>query len=62
MRGLVIIVIMLVATIMLIGFCITSCGCDDEPKEHAEQAQDEELHFIYVPLTNGGFTAVPVFY
>ena len=25
-------------------------------------AQDEELHFIYVPLANGGFTAVPVFY
>lgn len=62
MKRLVVMVIMLAAAIMLIGFCITSCEGDSEPKEHAEQAQGEELHFIYMPVPNGGVTALPVYY
>lgn len=64
MKGLVVMVIMLVATIMLIGFCTTSCKGDDEPQGHSEQAQENEQQFhpLFVPQPNGGGLMIPMWY
>ena len=64
MKKIVAMAVMIVATIMLIGFCITSCKGDDEPQEHSEQAQENELQFhpIFVPQPNGGVQMIPMWY
>lgn len=64
MKKIVVMAVMIVATIMLIGFCITSCKGDNEPQEHSEQAQENErqLYPLFVPNPNGGVQMIPIYY
>lgn len=57
MKKIVVMAVMIVAAIMLIGFCITSCKGDDEPQENELQ-----FHPIFVPNPSGGVQMIPMWY
>lgn len=67
MKEFVVTVIILVASVMLIGLGLTLCKGDSEPKEQTEQAQESQVnapqfHPIFVPNPNGGVQMIPMWY